>query len=277
VKTPFWDNPPADVILVSALVDDLSFEHMQDRMKRALAACVDLRHVTTQDCYGKSIRVTGEGIQDPSDRHHVFEGRNGVSVTVKPFGDSTTVVVATSGLSLNLKIPPDRSAADMADPLVPAAIIRAAQRSMCAYRIRSRFSLSPANDGEQLIAGMTPHDRNATDKALRTCCALIASGNPDRLASSRVRIQFANPTRDARIVDGRGGSLFRRPVEKLLTQGLPRVFGIGSTMYGYVDLEGTEVSMTQGSAELDTMSTMRLLAEGGIDPTDALLAAARNP
>lgn len=277
MKTPFWDNPHADVVLVSGLVDDLSFDHMRDRMERALEACLVLHHVATQDSYGKSVRVTGEGMQDPSDRHHMFKGRDGVAVTVKPFGDSTTVVVATSGFCLNLKMPPDRSGADMANPLVPAAITGAALRSMDAYRIRSQFSLGSTNDGEQLLAGMTPHHRDATDKALRTCCALIASGNPDRLASSRVRIQLANPTREARIVDGRGGSLFRRPVERLLTQGLPSVLGVGSTMHGYVDLEGTEVSMTHGSAELDTMSTMRLLAGIGIDPNETLLTAARNP
>jgi hypothetical protein len=262
MNLPPWENPPADAIVVSGTIDDLAVEHVRDRMERALAACVGLRHVATTGAYAAS------------ENHLVFEGTGGVGVTLKPSSDSLIASLVAPTFGIHLKMPPDRSGVDLSAPDVPASMFRAGLASMDAHRIRSKFSLDTGSVSEELIEGLTEDQRASVVRTLHTACAIVTAANPHRSPNAIVRILLPNPAREARIVDRRSSSLFRRSVERELTRGLPSVMGLGSSTHGYVDFEPCQIGLLHRDALLDPMSIMRLVAASGIDPQEAVLSAA---
>jgi len=262
MNAPAWENPPADTMVVSGTIDDLAVDHIRDRMERALAACIDMKQVATVGAYAAS------------ENHLVFEGAGGVGVTLKPSSDSLIASLVADSFTLHLKTPPDTSGVDLSCPNVPADIIRGALASMDAHRIRSRFSLGKGSVSEELIGGLTPDKREIVLRTLSTASAIIAAVNPTRSPNAVIRILLPNPSREARIVDGRSASLFRRNVERELSKNLPRVMSMTSTSHGYVDFEPAQVGIKHKDAELDPMSIMRLVAASGVDPEYAVLTAA---
>lgn len=245
------------------MTDDLSFEHVRDRLERMLEASDGL----------SLIGVSGSFGQDQIG----FVSTDGCHVTLKPHKDSFTVDASSPAFSTNLKMPSDRSGSDVRSPDTPTLIIRCALRAMDAHRVRSTFTIGSNTDGEQLMRGMTDGNREAASSALRTCCALIATGNPLRRPESVVRIHLPSPFRQARIVDARGAPLFRKNVERALTSNLPSVLTMSSHSHGYVAFDQTEVSMAQKDMDLDAMSILRVLSDTDIDPDKALLSAAMTP
>lgn len=263
MNTPCWDMPPPGELLVSAMTDDLSFEHVRDRLERMLEASDGLSLTGVSGSFG----------QDQIG----FASTSGCHVTLRPHKDGLTVDAYSPSFSTNLKMPPDRSGSDVRKPETPGLIIRCALHAMDAHRVRSSFTLGSSTDGEQLMAGMTDGSREATASALRTCCALIGTANPWRRPESIVRIHLPSPFRQARIVDARGAPLFRKNVERALTRDLPSVLTMSSHAHGYVAFDHTEVSMAQKDMHLDAMSILRVLTESGIDPDKAVLSAAMTP
>lgn len=259
MTTPSWEMPAPDEILVSSMMDELTYEHVRDRLERMLQESIDL---------------TFSGVSGALGQDQIgFDGRDGLQVRLKPHRDSLTLDASCPAFTTNLKMPPDKSGNDVTNPRAPALIIRSALSAMGAHRVKSEFSIGSA-DGEQLMKGMTEMNRDAVASALRTCCALIETANPARNPSSLVRIHLASPFREARIVDRKGSPLFRRSVERSLTEGLPSVLTIASNGHGYVTFDHAEIGMMQQEARLDPMSILRIVTESGIDPDRALLSAA---
>lgn len=259
MTTASWNMPSPDEILVSPMMDELTYEHVRDRLERMLEGCIELEFSGVSGALG----------QDQIG----FDGRDGLHVRLKPNRDSLTLDASCAAFTTNLKMPADRSGSDVTDPNTPALIVRSALDAMDAHRIKSEFSIGSA-DGEQLMKGMTETNRDAVHTALRSCCALIATANPSRNPSSLVRIHLASPFREARIVDRKGSPLFRRNVERSLTKGLPSVLTITSNSHGYVAFDHAEIGMMQQEAGLDAMSILRTVTDSGIDPGRALLSAA---
>lgn len=260
MNKPCWDMPPPDELLVSAMTDELTFEHVRDRLERMLAASGDLTFTGVSGALG----------QDQIG----FDGPGRCHIRLKPHRDSLTLDASCAAFTTSLKMPPERSGQHVTDTTVPALVIRCALRAMDAHRVNSEFSIGSGADGDQLMKGMTERNRDAATSTLRHCCALIATGNPLRSPTSVVRIHLPSPFRQARIVDGKGAPLFRKNVERSLTEGLPSVLAMTSHTHGYVTFDHAEVAMAQREADLDAMSILRIVSEGGIDPERALLSAA---
>lgn len=253
-----------DVLLVDAMLDRLSLEHVRDRLERSMQHCLGMKEIEAGE-------PTSGGITS----EHV--ARDGTRATVRSMSDCTKLIVASPHFHLDLKTPPSAGTPRTRSERPVSEILRGALDCLGSRSAFSTGMLGGQEDGDAVMAGLPDADRERMRVVMDTCCALIAAGNPARLPGSIVRFQLSNPYREGRIVDATSRPLFRRKAEQRIMQSMPTAMGLSAATHGYVDLKHVQAWTTQDKAALDPMSIMRLVSASGMSADEVLLTAAMEP